>query len=255
MGQPCDDWPLNEACSRGISADPEERTDVQAYAVSVATELLWRATAGLYGVCEVKGRPCGRKCGAVGFTYWPVQTSTGAWINVSCGCAESACGCCYVSEVKLDAPVASVTEVLIDGDIVDPATYRLDDGYKLTRVTPGEAWPMCQDLSAPPTEANTFQITYQRGIPVPVGGQYAVAALAAEVVESCSGNSCRLPSRVTDITRQGITATMINDIDFLRSGLTGIPEVDMWLTAVNPNNQRSVSSVYSPDIPRMRQVT
>lgn len=250
MGQPCEDWPLNEACTRGL--DPEQ--DVDAYAISVATELLWRATAGIYGTCTVKVRPCGRTCQSAAFAYWPVQTSTGEWINVTCGCEESACGCCHVSDIKLVGPVASVTEVKIDGVIVVPNTYRIDDGYKLTRVGDAPPWPKCQDLGAAPTAPNTFQITYLKGIPVPVGGQYALAALAAEIKKSCNGSECRLPARVTSVTRQGISAAMINDIDFLRSGLSGVPEADAWVVSVNPLNQRSQSAVYSPDLPRQRQV-
>jgi hypothetical protein len=38
-------------------------------------------------------------------------------------------------------------------------------------------------------------------------------------------------------------------------GLTGIPEADMWLLAVNPFRQRSPSRVYSPDYRRPRVTT
>jgi hypothetical protein len=255
VGQPCQDWPINEACTRGIEPDPSQRTPDQAYAVSVATALLWRATAGIYGTCEATVRPCGRKCGQQWFQYWPVQTTRGEWINVTCGCEDSVCGCCTVSEVVLDGPVASITQVLIDGQVVDESTYRVDDSFRLTRVSPAEAWPMCQNLSSPSTEAGTFEIIYQRGITVPIDGQFALAALAAEILKACSGRACALPARVQQITRQGITADLINDVAFLRSGLFNIPDVDMWVTAVNPYNQRSSSSIYSPDLPKLRQVS
>jgi hypothetical protein len=255
MGQPCQDWPLNPACTRGIEPVPASRTPQEAYAVSVATELLWRATAGIYGTCELTVRPCGRKCRSSAFAYWPVQTSSGEWINVSCACPQDSCGCCNVSEIALAAPVASVTQVLVDGAVQDTATYRVDNSYLLTRVSPASPWPMCQDLSKPTTEVGTFEIIYERGIPVPVGGQYALAALAAEVLASCLNQDCRLPARVQQITRQGITASIINDIAFLRSGLSGIPEVDAWVVSVNPYNQRSESAVWSPDLqPKLRQV-
>lgn len=247
---PCEDWPLNPACSQGIEVDPEAQTPLERFAVRVASRVLWRATAGLFGVCEVTVRPCGRNCGNSGFTYWPVQNVAGEWINVTCGCAGSAFGCCSVSEIKLDSPVAGIVEILIDGAVVDPATYRLDNGYRLTRVFPGEPWPKCQDLSKPATEPGTFQITYLHGIPLDdqYDAQFAVAAYAKEIINACEGSDCRLPARVQEITRQGITVGMVNDLDFLQSGLTNIPEVDAWITSVNPTGQRSQSAVWSPDM-------
>lgn len=249
MSGPCEPWELNPACTRGL--DPENEP-LDAYIVSVATNLLWRATAGVFGVCEVTVRPCGRRCSGNGFTYFPAMTSGGEWINVTCGCAESACGCCTVSEINLDGPVDSIVEVLIDGAVVDSSTYWVDNGYRLTRRSP-DVWPMCQSLSLPATEEGTFQIRYMRGISVDEAGQYALAALAAELKIACQDQDCRLPSRIVEITRQGITMSVVNDVEFLRSGLFGIPEVDAWVTSVNPYNQRSQSSVYSPDLqPRLR---
>lgn len=252
MAQPCNDWPLNAGCTYGIPVDPLLRTPTQAYAVSRATEILWRLTAGVYGLCPLTVRPCGRKC--VGFDYWPTQTANGSWVNVACGCESAQCGCCYVDGIALDGPVASVDVVLIDGVVVAPGTYRVDNGYLLTRVGAATAWPKCQDLSLPDTEVGTFSVTYQRGSDVPLGGQGAVAALAAEIVKSCTGAACRLPSRVQQFTRQGITVDIMNDVEFLRSGLTGIPEVDQWVSSVNPHNQRSQSSIYSPDDITLRYV-
>jgi len=252
---PCSDWPIDEACDFGIPADPGMRTPVQTHAVSVATELLWRLTAGVWGTCPVTVRPCGRKCSGF-FDWYPSQLADGRWINITCECDASPCGCCYVCEIALDGPVASVTEVKIDGVVVDPGTYRVDNGNMLVRLTGNDCWPACQDLGSPDTEVDTFSVTYERGLPVPIGGQRAVAALAAEVVKSCTAGPCKLPARVQEIVRQGERIQLINDVDFLRSGLTGLPEVDLWLTSVNPTGQREVSTVYSPDLePKLRVTT
>lgn len=257
MAEPCSVWPVDEACSYGIPVDPEDRTPVQVHAMAVATEILWRLTAGIYGTCPVTVRPCGRKCGS--FDFYPMQTLQGVWINVTCGCEESVCGCCYVCEIALEGPVASVTEVIVDGVVVDSESYRIDNGNMLVRTDiaeGGECWPQCQDLGLPTTEEGTFGITYEKGLPVPSGGQRAVAALAAEIVESCEGGPCRLPSRVQEVTRQGVQIQLINDVDFLRSGLTGLPEVDLWLAAVNPTGQRQRSRFWSPDMqPALRSTT
>lgn len=246
----CGVWPVNAACSFGIPVDPVARTSIQAYAVESASEILWRLTAGVYGVCSITVRPCGRKC--AGFSYTPLIDADGVWFNVACGHEDDNCGCCEVAELSLPGPVVAITQVRIDGLVVDPATYRVDNGYLLTRVGSATKWPKCQDLWANATQDNTFEIIYDKGVAVPVGGQRAVAALAAEIIKSCAGSACRLPARVQQFARQGITVDLMNDTEFLRSGLTGLPEVDLWVSSVNPYNQRTQSSVYSPDLPRMR---
>lgn len=254
MAEPCSVWPVDEACNFGIPADPMARTPIQVHAMAVATELLWRLTAGIYGTCPRVVRPCGRKCGS--FDFYPTQTIQGIWINVACGCEESKCGCCYVCEIALDGPVASVTEVKIDGLVINPDTYRIDNGNMLVRLDGNECWPQCQTLGLPDTEQGTFSVAYEKGLPVPSGGQRAVAALAAEIVKSCDSGPCRLPSRVQRLVRQGETIDLINDVDFLRSGLTGLPEVDAWVVAVNPTAQRQPSTIWSPDMqPVLRTTT
>lgn len=246
MAVPCADWPVDESCSFGIPADPEDRTAVQAHAVTVASELLWRLTATAFGICPIVVRPCGRRCS--GFAeFFPSQLPDGRWINITCECDLTPCGCCNVCSIKLNGPVAEVTEIKIDGVIVDDETYRIDGGDMLTRIS-GDCWPACQNLALPDTEVGTFSVAYDRGLPVPPGGQRAVAALAAEIVKSCTAGPCRLPARVQELVRQGERIQLINDVDFLRSGLTGLPEVDLWVVAVNPSAQKEPSTVWSPDL-------
>lgn len=254
MAEPCADWPIDDACNFGIPSDPGSRTPVQAHAVAVATEMLWRLTGGMYGLCPVTVRPCGRRCNGF-FDFWPVQLTDGRWINITCGCDDTPCGCCHVCEIQLPGVVDAVTQVKIDGVIIDPATYHVDNSNYLVRVGT-ECWPECQQLAEPDTQLDTFSVTYVEGMQVPIGGQRAVAALAAEIVKSCTAGPCKLPSRVQEIVRQGERIQLINDVDFLRSGLTGLPEVDMWLTAVNPAGAREPSRVMSPDLqPTMRVQT
>lgn len=245
MAGPCADWPIDPACNYGIPDNPASRSAVQAFAVKVASEWLWLLTAGIYGTCPRKIRPCGRRC--VGFDYYPSQLVDGTWVNITCTCDSSPCGCCYVCEIELDGPVDSVTEIKIGGVVVNSSTYRIDDGFKLVRVGNNPCWPSCQNLSAADTETNTFSVTYQQGLAVPTMGKRALGALAAEIVKSCAGSACRLPAGVQSITRQGISMEMI-DVDLLKSRLTGIPEVDSWVNLVNPQGQLEPSTVWSPDL-------
>lgn len=247
MAEPCSDWPIDPACSFGIPPDPGDRNVLQTYAVIMATEMLWRLTAGIYGTCPLTVRPCGQSCDGF-FDYWPAQLPDGRWINISCTCDNNPCSCCYVCEIALEGPVASITSVKINGIVLSSTTYRVDNGNMLVKTDGGDCWPACQSLALPDTEDNTFSITYERGLAVPPGGRRAVAALAAEIIKSCTSNTCRLPARVQEVVRQGERITMVNDIDFLRSGLTGLPEVDQWVTAVNPYGHRSKPTVWSPDL-------
>jgi hypothetical protein len=79
-------------------------------------------------------------------------------------------------------------------------------------------------------------------------GRLAAKVLARELAKSCSGLECALPANLTTVTRQGLTATAAAaTLDMLREGWTGIPEVDLFLTAVRKGRRRR-GSVLSPDI-------
>lgn len=239
LTSPCADWPVSVDCSYGIPADPAQRTGVQRMAVSVATELLWRLTAGVFGVCEHTVRPCGVP-GTVGGSY-PVLAD-GQWLNVPCACRTSPCGC-TVTSLRLPGPVQSVTAVVVDGQPLSADDYYVDNWAWLVRRQ--GAWPLA---------TGAMSVTYRYGTPVPSGGQCAVAALAAEVVKACSGGVCKLPARTTQVSREGLTVTL-DTADVLTAGRTGVPETDMWIGAVNPHSVRQRPGVWSVDLPQWRETT
>jgi hypothetical protein len=61
-----------------------------------------------------------------------------------------------------------------------------------------------------------------------------VGLLAKEFMNACSGGKCRLPRRVRSVSRQGVTMDMVDPTSIYAEGLTGLPEIDTWLKAVNP---------------------
>ena len=61
---------------------------------------------------------------------------------------------------------------------------------------------------------------------------------------------CRLPRRVTQITRQGVTAMVLDPMSFLNEGKTGLYLCDAFLAAVNPGKLRRRATLASPDISR-----
>ena len=63
-------------------------------------------------------------------------------------------------------------------------------------------------------------------------------------------DECVLPQRVTPISRQGVSWTLLDPQDFLDNGRTGIYHVDLFLRTVNPDRARLRSRVFSPDLHR-----
>lgn len=113
--------------------------------IDQASDILAQMTQGQYlGRATVKVRPCREGC----------------W---------DACPCCSLDGVPLWGPDPVVTQVRIDGDVLDPATYTIHQSrsmYRLVKVALGErpsSWPSWQVLWRPDTEDGTFSITYSYG--------------------------------------------------------------------------------------------
>lgn len=261
---PCG-WVVNPGCCSGWGDYPEA---VRAAAEAYATGLVWALTGRQFGVCQVTVRPCGSRCRTGGWETFPVQTDgaygtpawggmtpyswNGTWRNCAC---PGACSCDARCEVWLPGPVASVTDVYVDGVLLPDTAYRVDAGGILVR-TDGDCWPECQDLDlSDPADAGTFFVTYGRGRPVPLGGDVVVGIVACEFAKYCAGAECRLPRQLTSLTRQGVEITVPDFSEAINAGLTGIPEVDAWIRAYNPARKAQRARVFSPDVRGPRQVT
>jgi hypothetical protein len=220
-----------------------------------ATYMLWVLTGRRFGTCQVTVRPCGTDCAFYGGwiaypvtadglgTQWGPYVRGGQWFN--CGCAGS-CSCRPECSVLLPGPVASVVEVLVDGVVIDPALYRVDNRGVLIGMG-GQCWPKCQNMNLAGDVEGTFEVTYLRGTPLPLAGAIAAGELACEFAKACVGAACGLPQNVQSITRQGIEVQMIDPSQLMSSGMTGIHNVDLFIKAVNPNGLRSRPRVWSPD--------
>lgn len=267
---PCS-WPIDTACCPGWAEDPGEWTDQHILAVQIATDMLWRRSAGRFGLCPELIRPCRRGCTpdsyGTGFLWdrstFPLDPYVvgGKWFNFGCGCGPVDCSCTPLCVLELPGPVNTVVEVKIDGVVVDPSTYRLErrpGKARLLRLggTSGPCWPTCQDLTLEDTEPGTFSVLYLRGKAVPAAGARALGVLACEIYKQCTGaGDCRLPERVRQVSREGITYDMFDPGEWLDTGLTGLREVDTWLRTVNPHALTQPSAVFSLDLPTAPQST
>ena len=79
---------------------------------------------------------------------------------------------------------------------------------------------------------NVVQIAYRIAANLPPGSEATVAWLATEYGKAAAGQTCALPERITSITRQGVSWTMLDPQDFYDKGLTGMARVDNWLVPV-----------------------
>jgi hypothetical protein len=250
----------------GSEADVDAIDDVlKARSEALAWSSLWTLTGGAISICPITVRPCKRDCvrgtwyesyelasgASTGGPFTPTMTANGAWVN-TCACQTNICSCGEVCEVLLPGPVGKIVEIKIDGEVVDPATYRVDNFNLLTR-TNDECWPTCQDMSKEDTEEGTFSVTYYRGEAPNSLTNYAAGLLAAEYLKACQGKKCRLPAGVTSIVRQGVSMEIATGA--FPGGYSGIREVDTVVAAINPYGLRQPSSVKSPDTQRSRMTT
>lgn len=258
-GGPCAPWPLATYCTSMIPQGVD--ANLLAEQQLVATQTLWALSGRRWGPCPVTVRPCrkvdaesllmarsfqGFGSGSFG-SGWIPYIFDGVWRNAAiCGCSGS-CSCTELCEVLLPGPVHDIVEVKIDGAVIDPNDYRLDSpGNKLVRQGT-DCWPRCQSLNLPADQVGTFSVEYNIGLPLNEAAKAAVTELTAELVKGCMGADCKLPRRVTQISRAGVVAQFIDPMHFLKDGRTGLYLVDLWLQSVNPKSMDSPSRVMSPD--------
>jgi hypothetical protein len=172
-----------------------------------------------------------------------------SWLWGTCvGCRYV--GCCGPGMIGLGrSPIISIEQITIDGDIVDPSQYRVDDGKWLVRNDGCGGWPTCQNLLAPIGDPCTFSVDFTWGQDPPQMGKAAAGHMAAEFYKAVTpGLVCTLPTRITSITRQGVTFAVLDPQTFLDKGLTGNYQIDLFLRAYNPAKTIRRPMVFSPDV-------
>lgn len=138
-------------------------------------------------------------------------------------------------------PVVSITSIEDkDGVVLNPADYRLVNRAYLIK-TDGSCWDM----------RDGYTITYRHGAYPPELGRIAAIRLANELIKSITDiDNCSLPDRVTSVSRQGISYTILDPQTFIENGRTGVYEIDLFIKTANPDNARKKPKVFSVDRPR-----
>jgi hypothetical protein len=258
---PCGNWidaaDVVECCE--VTLDSDNEAALQSFAES-ASQVAFLLSGEIFtGLCgPVTVRPCRDECGCWPSQYIEYTGGGGRWIDLGWYWSGSwwgnwnssdRCGCGCVSKVRLSGyPVQGISQVKIDGAIVAPSEYRLDENRFLVRKNDA-MWPVCQDLSRDDDQPGTFSVSYWYGAVPPQLGLDAAAALACEFYNACNGGECNLPTQAVRIVRQGITVERLQPLaSMLRLGETGIPVWDAFVAMYGGHRRRP--SVWSSDGPR-----
>lgn len=221
-------------------------------AIQVATELMWEASGRRFrGVCSDTIHPF-----EDGVCWWfsrvpwrvrPMGDCCGT--GLGCWCSGSIHGAVALPNL----PVVSVDEVVVGGEPLDPDDWQVVDGRWLVRV--GGHWPPGPGGCDSSIDPDRFRVTYRWGSPPPATGRLAVQLLACEFARGWTpGKSCRLPKRVTQISREGVSMTIMDQFsDLLDSGF-GIPEVAAF---VQTYRARPAGRLLAPHVQpgRARRIT
>lgn len=256
---PCEPWDLDLSCClvSGGFPDPcladggqQVPQSIIDSSILAASQFLWAWTGRQFGCCQVTLSLCptcpsGSGCcipgfnsePGYGFPWYPAHLADGTWINVSCdSCNACACDRCIV---PLPYPTCSVDEVFIDGVILDPNSYSVYNFKELAYSSP------VSGVNCETKCGDTVTLTYGRPVPEPV--RLAAAAFACQLIRACVGAPCQLPQRLTSLSRQGVSMSFLDPMDFIDKGKTGIYLVDLAIKTYNPNMLMQRARVYSPD--------
>jgi hypothetical protein len=149
------------------------------------------------------------------------------------------------SRIKLrGGPVSEVHSIRNRlGEVLDPSFYYLVD-HSTVQIAVGAPWTPC----------NT-EITYSYGAPPPTSGKMAARTLAIELAKLWNNEDCALPQRITSVSRQGVSYTILDSQDFIDDMRTGLYAIDLFLKTANPDKARAKAKVFSVDAPRARRYT
>ena len=224
-------------------------------AAKAASNLLWTLSGRKYsGVTTVTERYV---CATLAYRYGSSQRNTRAdlvlgdvynmpYSDIDSYTAVTSDGLSPQSRLRLRGRPITKIHVMRNraGVVIDPASYYLVD-HSTIQATAGSRWSPCDS-----------EITYTYGIEPPTLGKMAARTMALEFAKLWNGDDdCILPQRVTSISRQGVSYTLLDNQEFIDDMRTGLYAVDMFLKSVNPDKARNKARVFSPDVPRARRYT
>lgn len=141
--------------------------------------------------------------------------------------------------------VVKVEAITVCGDSsVGPTEidYCLDDVQTINVCCSGgyaQAGFGCLSSSQCGCRQTAVRVYYRTASTLPPGTEYLVGWLTNQIMLQGQGKACELPQRVTSVTRQQVSWSFVDPMDFVEKGLTGIGRVDTWLMTVKMSNPSS----------------
>lgn len=143
-------------------------------------------------------------------------------------------------------PVRSIASVEYLGRVLDPSEYSLRNNSYLVR---SKALPWVLN------PYNELSVTYTYGTPPPAAGRRAAIRLANELILWDKGSGlCALPERISSVSRQGVSYTVMDPQEFISNGKVGIYEIDLFLASVNPSKAKKRPKIFLASGPRAERV-
>lgn len=155
---------------------------------------------------------------------------------------------CQVREMRLrHTPVRQVFSVYADGREIPRDSFTIRNRAYLVKNGRVGFWDFCS--------TNEFTVHYEYGANPPIAGIEAAITLANEFLLQVNGDDrCKLPERVTSVTRQGVTVRVSETQDYLDNGKIGIYSVDQFIKAYNPSKAKKKAKVFKPGAPLQERV-
>lgn len=137
-------------------------------------------------------------------------------------------------------PIVSVASIASANGILPSADYKVANRSVIYRTN-----------RAPWNFDSGVTVRYRWGQYPPAMGIAAAIALGNESLLAMNEDSeCAFPDRVTSVTKTGLSFTLSDPAALAALRMTGIPDVDLFLSIANPSGALKKPRVLSPDRPR-----
>jgi hypothetical protein len=172
----CDLWPVPDegTCVNGCTIPEDTDEELLAAASALAGTILRTLSGNRVGLCEDVLRPLSE-----------------------CGVCRGFCNCGSGDRIRVLSsvgPVVAVTEVEVDGDIIPSTEWRFYPSSQLLYRVPPDVWPTRDTKWADCGDPDTMCVEVQIGSTPDAWALAVHAELTCELIKSCTGGACRLPS-------------------------------------------------------------